>query len=61
MAALLFLIPRSMRIGAYGLLAILGVGFVAHAVRGEHAADLRVYLAAVYFVLVHVPVGSRTA
>ena len=55
-AAVLFLIPRTMRLGAAGLLLTFGVGLVAHALQGALRGDLLFYAAAVLFVAVHGPV-----
>jgi hypothetical protein len=52
-AAIVFLIPRTMRIGALGLLVILAFAFGLHALRGDLALSLLVYAAAVSFVWVH--------
>lgn len=54
-AALLFVIPRTTRIGAVGLLAALTVAVVLHAAIGELRGDLLVYGVAVLFVTVHGP------
>ena len=51
-AALLFLLPRTLRLGAGGLISC-GVAFVAHAAMGQWRGDLLVYIAAVAFVAVH--------
>ena len=59
-AAALFLIPRSMRRGAAGLLGVFAVAFVLHALRGEVAWSLLIYSAAVVFVRTH-GVGPRRA
>jgi hypothetical protein len=56
-AALLFVIPQSMRLGAAGLLATIAIAFVVHAALGQFRADLLVYGAAVTFVAIH---GSLT-
>ena len=56
-AALLFVVPKTIRIGAVGLLAIIALAFALHALRGEFAAPFLVYAAGVFFVLVHGPVG----
>ena len=56
-AALLFLIPRTLRLGAAGLLLTLGVAFLLHAVHQQFRWDLLVYAAAVIFVAVHGPVS----
>jgi len=53
LAALLFLIPRTLRIGALGLLAIFTVVFLIHASRLQFRGDLLVYAAVVSFVAVH--------
>jgi hypothetical protein len=57
-AAALFLFPRTMRAGAYGLLVSIAAAFIIHALRGQLAAQLLIYAAAVLFVLVHGPVPS---
>ena len=54
-AALLFVLPSTLRLGAAGLLATLAVAFVAHLVAGELRADLLVYAAVVTFVGLHGP------
>ena len=55
-AALLFLIPRTLRGGAAGLLFTIAVAFLLHAFRHQVRWDLLVYAAAVIFVWVHGPV-----
>ena len=57
LAAILFVIPRLMRVGAFGLLATIGVAFGVHAVLHEFRADLLLYGAVVLFVMIH---GSLT-
>lgn len=52
-AALLFLLPRTMRLGAAGLLAVLSVAFLVHLALRQFRWDLLVFAAGVYFVLVH--------
>jgi uncharacterized membrane protein YphA (DoxX/SURF4 family) len=52
-SALLFLIPRTMRIGAAGLLFTFAVAFFAHASQHEFRGDLLLYSAVVSFVAVH--------
>lgn len=54
-AAILFLIPRSMRIGAVGLLITIFVAFAVHGVLHQFRADLLLYAAAVFFILIHGP------
>ena len=54
-SALLFLLPKTMRLGAIGLVLTLGVAFVVHLVVGHARWDLLVYAAAVSFVAVHGP------
>jgi len=53
LAAVLFLTPRTMRLGAAALLAIFAVALVLHALRGEVAWPLLAYGAAVFFVRTH--------
>ena len=55
LAAILFVIPRSMRFGAVGLLATIFVAFGVHATLHEFRGDLLLYGAAVLFILVHGP------
>lgn len=57
LAAILFVIPRSMRLGAVGLLATIFIAFSVHAALHEFRADLLLYGAVVLFVLIH---GSLT-
>jgi hypothetical protein len=52
-AAVLFLFPRTLRLGAAGLLLSCGAAFVAHASMGQWRADLLVYMVAVLFVALH--------
>jgi len=55
-AAALFLVPKTMRLGAIGLLATFAVAFIAHALAGEFATILLLYAAGTVFVVVHGPV-----
>ena len=52
-AALLFLWPRTLRIGGGALVAIFVVAMVAHGVQGEFPGEAAVYAAAAPFVSVH--------
>jgi uncharacterized membrane protein YphA (DoxX/SURF4 family) len=52
-AALLFLIPRTMRIGAVGLIVTIGAALAVHTIVGEFRGDLIVYGAVVTFVAIH--------
>jgi hypothetical protein len=52
-AAALFLIPATLRAGAYALLAIFAHAFAFHAVHGEFQSTLLVYAAGVLLVLAH--------
>ena len=52
-AAILFVIPRAMRVGAAGLLAMLGIAFSVHAALHEFRVDLLLYGAVVSFILIH--------
>jgi len=49
--AILFLIPRTLKYGAWILLAVFAIAFVAHLAKGELAAPLLVYAAGTFFVL----------
>lgn len=51
--AVLFLIPRTMRVGGICLLVIFVIAFVLHAARREFASQLLLYAVAVAFVVVH--------
>jgi hypothetical protein len=53
LAAVLFLIPRTTRLGAVALLLIFALAFLLHALRGEVAWPLLAYGAAVFFVRAH--------
>ena len=53
LAAVAFLLPRTMRLGAGVLLVVLALAFVLHAARGEWRPDLLVYAAGVLLVAVH--------
>ncbi len=55
-AALLFLFPRTLRIGAAGLLFTFAGVFLLHALRHQFRGDLLVYAVVVLFVAVHGPV-----
>jgi hypothetical protein len=57
-SALLFLLPRTMRVGAAGLLLTLAVALVVHLAMRQLRWDLLLYAAAVYFVAVHGPLSS---
>jgi len=52
-AAVLFLIPRSMRYGALGLLLTIAIAFGVHTVLGQFRGDLLLFGAAVSFVAIH--------
>src|SRR5512146_1022697 len=57
LAAVLFFIPRLLRVGAVLLLGCLVVAMVIHTTRGQFPGALLVYTAGVIFVAVH---GSTT-
>jgi hypothetical protein len=52
-AAIAFLLPRTMRFGAGTLLGVLALAFLLHAARAEWRPDLLVYAAGVLLVAVH--------
>jgi hypothetical protein len=54
-AAAMFLVPRTLRLGALGLLVSCGTAFAVHAAMGQWRGDLIVYMVAVLFVGVHGP------
>ena len=55
LAALLFVLPSTLRLGAAGLLGTFAVAFAVHLAAGQVRADLLLYAAAVTFVAVHGP------
>ena len=60
-AAALFLIPRTMRWGAAGLLVIFALAFAIHTIDGQPPLNLLVFAAGVLFVRVHGVTGYRWA
>lgn len=58
LAALLFLVPRTFRLGALGLLAAIGVAFAVHAALGQFRGDLLLYAVVVLFARVHGPLTA---
>jgi hypothetical protein len=60
-AALLFLLPATMRVDAIILLLIFGVAFVIHGVQGDPPLTLLVYAAGVALVMIHGSVFGRGA
>lgn len=55
LAAVLFVIPRTFRVGAIGLLVTIGLALVTHTLLGQFRGDLILYATVVAFVLVHGP------
>ncbi len=53
MGALLFLFPRTLRVGAVLLIVTIGTAFALHALQGELRPDLAVYAVGAWFVLEH--------
>ena len=66
-AAVLFLLPWTIRLGAVGLLLSCGVAFAVHTAMGEWRGDLVLYMVAVLFVAMHgsayegAPAGASAA
>ena len=52
-AALLFLLPLTLRVGAWSLLLIFAAAVAFHALHGELQSTLLVYAAGVVLVMVH--------
>jgi len=52
-AAVLFLFPWTLRVGALGLILACGTAFLAHVAMGQWRGDLLVYLVAVFFIAHH--------
>ena len=61
MAALLFLVPPTMRLGGFMLLGTFGVALLIHATRGQFAGSLLIFAASVFFVIVHGPIPWGSA
>ncbi len=59
-SAALFLIPRTQRAGAIGLVVTLLAAFALHTVQAEYRWDLVVYAVAVAFVALHGPIPVRS-
>lgn len=53
LAALLFLLPATMRVAGATLLLIFGIAIIFHGVHGEFLSTLFVYGAGVAFVMAH--------
>jgi len=51
--AVLFLIPRTLRVGGLLLLVLLLGGFAVHVSRGEWEVQLLIYAAGVWYVMAH--------
>jgi hypothetical protein len=58
-AALVFLIPKTMRVGGTALLLVLALAAVFHTLRGEFAGPLLVDAAGVLFIMVHGAISPR--
>ena len=58
-AAVLFVVPGTMRLGAIGLLGTIAIAEAANTVQGHFSINLVVYAAAVFFVMAHGPVPAR--
>ena len=54
-AAVLFLLPQTLRLGSAGLLLSCGTAFIAHAAMSQWWGDLLVFMVAVLFVAIHGP------
>lgn len=52
-AALLFILPATLRVGAVSLLAIFLFALAFHGLHGELESTLLVYAAGVFFVMIH--------
>ena len=59
LAAALFLVPRSMRLGAIALLITISAAFGVHTALHQFRGDLLLYAATVSFILVHGPLTSE--
>ena len=61
LGAILFLLPRTLRVGAVLLLLTLGTAIVTHALRGEFPGHLIVYAVGTLFALAQGPTGPATS
>ena len=52
-AAILFVLPGTLRPGALLLVLAIGLAFIAHAIHGEWRPDLAIYATGAWFVFVH--------
>ena len=59
-AALVFLIPKTMRAGGATLLVVLALASVFHTIRGEFPGPLFIDAAGVLFVMVHGALSPRS-
>lgn len=57
--AVLFLIPKTLRVGAVALLVVLLGGFAAELTHGDLEVQLLIYAVAVWFVMAHGAVWGR--
>jgi len=58
-AALVFLVPKTMRAGGAALLVVLVLATLFHTIRGEFAGPLLIDAAGVLFVMVHGALSPR--
>ena len=58
-AALVFLIPQTMRTGGGALLAVLAIAALLHTMQGQFPGPLLIYAAGVLFVIVHGSLSPR--
>jgi hypothetical protein len=60
-AALLFIVPATLRAGAFALLAIFFFALAFHGLHGEFPSTLLVYAAGVFFVMTHGSAFGKSA
>ena len=53
LGAVLFLVPRTLRVGALLLVVTIGLAFLIHTFQGVWRPDLAIYTAGVWLVFVH--------
>ena len=59
LGAVLFLFPRSLRVGGTLLLVSIGLAFLLHGLSGQFRGDFLVYGTATWFVMMHGPAWPR--
>jgi hypothetical protein len=61
LGAILFLVPRTLKVGALVLVVTIGHAFVVHGLEGAWQPDLAIYAAGAWFVFAHGSGWARAA